>query len=199
MGPASKAIIVLASVIVVVAVLYAWASSPMNPMSDCTPKIVFSEPVEKENNNGIFEIEVIEEGRESCGSVIWWNDVNVYLSNPEGETIFETHASEIIDNYDGNVEELKNQSVIISEDNGTEFPIRLNNHGSNETFREDERCRQTSQWCVAEVSIGDKFLIYGNGSEAEGPVTEGWKLRFSDWPRTHSPPSYGGTIAQVVF
>ena len=196
MGPASKAIFVLASVIVVAAVLYAWSSSPMNPMPDCTPKIVFSEPAEKENNSGIFEIEVIEAER-TCGFVIWWNNVNIHLLNPEGEGIFETYASEIIDNYDGNVEELKNQSVIISEDNGTEFPIRLNNHGSNETVREDERCYQTPQWCVAEVSIGDKFLIYG--SEAGGPVTEGWKLRFVDWPRTHTPASSGGTIAWVVF
>ena len=60
MGPASKAIFVLASVIVVAAVLYAWASSPMNPMPERTPKIVFSEPADKVNNSGIFEIEVIE-------------------------------------------------------------------------------------------------------------------------------------------
>ena len=168
-------------VLFVYASLFAW-HHPSGNLSPCdTPSVVFSE-FKEENNSGIYTTEVLEVSGESCGSR--WEDFYLYLIDDEDLTYYTATGNDIIDNYSGNntfywtQEELsfeRNLSAQISNDNGTVFPIHIQNEmtGDRETYNHSSQ--DPKHWLT--LSVGDKIKIYGSGSEADGPAREGWSLR----------------------
>ena len=153
-----------------------------------TPTITFSE-IKQENGTGIYVTEVLEvDGEGSCG--LRWDYWGLYLIDDEDLTYhYEIGGSMIIDNYSGNntfywtQEELsfeRNLSAQISNDNGTEFPIHIQNEmtGSREVYNHSSK--HPRQWLT--FSVGDKIKIYGSGSEADGPAIVGWSLRIMYYP-----------------
>ena len=158
-----------------------WSQDPF--VRSCeAPTITFSE-LKQENDNGIYVTEVLEmEDEKSCGSR--WEDFYLYLMNDEDLTYYDAIGVNIIDNYSGNntfhwtQEELsfeRNRSAQISNDNGTVFPIHIQNEmtGDRETYNHSSR--SPKHWLT--LSVGDKIKIYGSGSEADGLAREGWSLK----------------------
>ena len=183
-------------VLFVYASLFAWYH-PIGNLEPCEPPtIVFSE-FKEEDNSGIYTTEVLEIDSEgSCGSSRW-GDFYLYLIDDEDLTYYDAIGMDIIDNYSGNntfywtQEELsfeRNLSAQISNDNGTVFPIHIQNEmtGDKETY--NHSARHPKAWLT--MSVGDKIKIYGSGSEADGPAREGWSLRIK-WDIT------GDTVGEI--
>ena len=61
--------------------------------------------------------------------------------------------------YTGENEELQDQSAKVYEDDGSEFPVK---------FYDNDR--------DGKLSVGDRFAVYGQGSEANGPARDNWIL-----------------------
>ena len=61
--------------------------------------------------------------------------------------------------YTGENEELQDQSAKVYEDDGGEFPVK---------FYDNDR--------DGKLSVGDRFAVYGQGSEANGPARDNWIL-----------------------
>jgi hypothetical protein len=175
------------------AVLYPW-HYPIGYTDPCdTPTITFSE-LKQENDNGIYVTEVLEiESEESCG--LRWGQFYLYLIDDEDLTYYDAIGVDIIDNYSGNntfhwtQEELsfeRNLSAQISNDNGTEFPIHIQNEmtGDREDYNHSAIPGGPRHWLT--LSVGDKIKIYGSGSEADGPAKEGWLLRIKYDPTGES-------------
>ena len=106
------------------------------------------------------------------------------LIDDEDLTYYDAIGMDIIDNYSGNntfywtQEELsfeRNLSAQISNDNGTVFPIHIQNEmtGDRETYNHSSWSPR--HWLT--LSVGDKIKIYGSGSEADGLAREGWSLK----------------------
>ena len=172
-------------VLFVYASLFAWYH-PIGNLTPCdTPTIVFSD-VKEEDNSGIYTTEVLEIDSEgSCGSSRW-GDFYLYLIDDEDLTYYDAIGMDIIDNYSGNntfywtQEELsfeRNLSAQISNDNGTVFPIHIQNEmtGDREDYNHSAIRGGPKHWLT--LSVGDKIKIYGSGSETDGPAREGWSLR----------------------
>lgn len=71
----------------------------------------------------------------------------------------EAHGIDIAYQYTGENEELQNQSAKVFEDDGSEFPVK---------FYDNDR--------DGKLSVGDRFAVYGQGSEANGPARDNWIL-----------------------
>ena len=172
-------------VLFVYASLFAWYH-PIGNLEPCEPPtIVFSE-FKEEDNSGIYTTEVLEIDSEgSCGSSRW-GDFYLYLIDDEDLTYYDAIGMDIIDNYSGNntfywtQEELsfeRNLSAQISNDNGTEFPIHIQNEmtGDSEDYNVTDH-NQNPRYSLT-ISVGDKIKIYGSGSDADGPAREEWSLK----------------------
>ena len=73
-----------------------------------------------------------------------------------------------------------NQSSNVSKDNGTLFPVHFVNSIDNslgENYSDGPACISKSY-----LSKGDKIVVYGSGSEADGPASGGWTLRLTFFP-----------------
>jgi len=187
MNKTIKAVSVVGGLLLIVLGIYAvlspWIQDPFVPLSSCeAPTITFSE-LKQENDNGIYVTEVLEiEDEGSCG--LRWAYINLYLMNDEDLTYYTAFGTEIIDNYSGNntfywtQKELsfeRNRSAQISNDNGTDFPIHIQNEmtGPKEDYNHSSKHPRYS----LTISVGDKIKIYGSGSDADGPAREGWSLK----------------------
>ena len=188
-------------VLFVYASLFAW-HHPIGNLTPCdTPTIVFSD-VKEEDNSGIYTTEVldIDGGEQPCQSGgSGWRYFYLYLIDDEDLTYYDAIGVNIIDNYSGNntfywtQEELsfeRNLSAQISNDNGTVFPIHIQNEmtGDRETYNHSAIQGGPKHWLT--LSVGDKIKIYGSGSEADGPAREGWSLRIK-WDIT------GETVGEI--
>ena len=186
-------------VLFVYASLFAW-HHPIGNLEPCDPPtIVFSE-FKEEDNSGIYTTEVLEIDvkEQPCQSgSSGWRYFYLYLIDDEDLTYYDAIGANIIDNYSGNntfhwtQEELsfeRNLSAQISNDNGTVYPIHIQNEmtGDRETY--NHSARHPKDWLT--VSVGDKIKIYGSGSEADGPAKEGWSLRIK-WDIT------GDTVGEI--
>ena len=194
MNKAIKAVSVVAGLLLIMLFVYAelskWSQDPF--VRSCeAPTITFSE-LKQENDNGIYVTEVLEiEDEGSCNPRygLRWAYIDLSLMNDEDLTYYEATGVNIIDNYSGNntfhwtQEELsfeRNLSAQISNDNGTEFPIHIQNEmtGDSEDYNVtgDGNNIQYPRYSLT-ISVGDKIKIYGSGSETDGPAREGWSLR----------------------
>jgi len=205
MNKAIKAVSVVAGLLLIMLFVYAvlspWNQGPAG-YSSCAATITFSE-LKQENDNGIYVTEVLEiVDRGSCSiqSSLRWAYIDLSLMNDE-KTYYEAIGMNIIDNYSGNntfhwtQEELsfeRNLSAQISNDNGTEFPIHIQNEmtGDSEDYNVtgDGNNIQYPRYSLT-ISVGDKIKIYGSGSDADGPAREGWSLRISH--------GTGATISEI--
>ena len=170
MNKAIKAVSVVAGLLLIMLFVYAvlspWNQGPAG-YSSCAATITFSE-LKQENDNGIYVTEVLEmEDEESCGSR--WDDFYLYLMDDEDLTYYDAIGVNIIDNYSGNntfhwtQEELsfeRNLSAQISNDNGTEFPIHIQNEmtGDSEDYNVtgDGNNIQYPRYSLT-ISVGDKI------------------------------------------
>ena len=198
MNKAIKVVSVVAGLLLIMLFVYATLSAWQHPLqfidhSSCAATITFSE-LKQENDNGIYVTEVLEiEDEGSCNLQygLRWTYIDLFLMNDEDLTYYEATGVNIIDNYSGNntfhwtQEELsfeRNLSAQISNDNGTEFPIHIQNEmtGDSEDYNVtgDGNNIQYPRYSLT-ISVGDKIKIYGSGSDADGPAREGWSLRIS--------------------
>jgi hypothetical protein len=205
MNKAIKAVSVVAGLLLIMLFVYAilspWNQGPAG-YSSCAATITFSE-LKQENDNGIYVTEVLEIDEGSCSIQfgLRWAHIDLSLMNDEDLTYYEATGVNIIDNYSGNntfhwtQEELsfeRNLSAQISNDNGTEFPIHIQNEmtGDSEDYNVtgDGNNIQYPRYSLT-ISVGDKIKIYGSGSDADGPAREGWSLRISH--------GTGATISEI--
>ena len=78
---------------------------------------------------------------------------------------------------------LTNHSSNVSKDNGTLFPVRFVNSidaSLGENYSDGPACISKTY-----LSKGDKIVVYGSGSEADGPASGGWTLRLIYNPGGH--------------
>ena len=203
MNKTIKAVSVIAGLLLIMLGIYAilspWNQDPFAGLRSCeAPTITFSE-LKQENDNGIYVTEVLEiEDEGSCNLQygLRWAYIDLSLMNDEDLTYYDAIGVNIIDNYSGNntfhwtQEELsfeRNLSAQISNDNGTEFPIHIQNEmtGDREDYNHSSKYPRYS----LTISVGDKIKIYGSGSDADGPAREGWSLRISH--------GTGATISEI--
>ena len=87
--------------------------------------------------------------------------------------------SEIDVSFSGNDENKVSKSENLSKDNGTLFPVHFVNsidESLGEKYSDSATC---DRGCFRNtyLSKGDKIMVYGSGSEADGPASEGWKIK----------------------
>ena len=174
-------------VLFVYASLFAW-HHPSGNLSPCdTPSVVFSE-FKEENNSGIYTTEILEYEKTDCSNA--WKNVYIYLLDAEGvahgnEDYWgnkQFYGGEIIANYEGdNPSNINITSNMANDTNGTKYPVRIINNMSedpslNESYNPNWREGGSYDYGL-KLSIGDKIIVYGSGSEADGIAKEGWSLR----------------------
>ena len=71
----------------------------------------------------------------------------------------EAHGIDLGYQYSGENEELQNRAITIENDDGNEFPVKFYDNDLN-----------------GKLSVGDRFAVYGQGSEANGPARDNWIL-----------------------
>ena len=176
------------------AILY--QQSPGQAFGPCDkPTVVFSE-FKKENNSGIYTTEIIEyERTENCTNA--WKNMYIYLLDAEGvahgdedpdnfrdEGWFD--GGKFIANYEGeNPNNINMTSNIANDTNGTKYPLRIINNMSGEPYESyivASEWREGSYDYGLKLSVGDKIIVYGSGSEADGIAREGWSLRIKYEP-----------------
>ena len=173
-------IILLGIIFVGTSMLYTWPVGIIE--NNCEgPNVVFSE-FEQENNTGIYTTEVLEITGANKACSMRWESFHIYLIDSEGLTKYETRGVDIIDNYSGDNQENINWSSQVSNDNGTTFPVHIRNEMNNadEGYNCDIGCPGVVDICDnrwLKLSVEDKIMVYGSGSEASGPANEGWALR----------------------
>ena len=150
--------------------------------------IVLSE-FKEENNSGIYTTEILEYEKTDCSNA--WKNKYIYLLDAEGVA----HGDEDLDNgsygwfnggkfianYGGeNPNNINMTSNIANDTNGTKYPLRIINNMSGEPYESyivASEWREGSYDYGLKLSVGDKIIVYGSGSEADGIAREGWSLR----------------------
>jgi len=110
------------------------------------------------------------------------NEVRLYLLDPEGNAYFDAVLSEIDVSFSGNNENWVSKSENVSKDNGTLFPVHFVNsidESLGEKYSDSPTCDR-SCFRHTYLSKGDKIMVYGSGSEADGPASEGWKIKLKE-------------------
>ena len=136
--------------------------------TDQIPEISFS--VEKDNSSGIYYIDVVSVSEQydlidymyifknSGGSI--FNDGEIAMTNACAENCNVSNRQTGIDeSYDGNDSRLLWRLDNMTNDDGSEFPVR---------FYDSDR--------DGKLSAGDQFTVFGTGNSANGPAQSGWKL-----------------------
>ena len=165
---------------------YVWLSHPgLCGMAGSFPKITLTE-FNEENQSGIYTIEVIDAyfpvqcetqklgvHVEKGGSFL-----ELILLDDTGNLFLSVKPADIDINYSGNDETWQNHSDNVSEDNGTIFPIHFSNEIDKSLGEEYDLWDPLGNRPTYGIylSKGDKFMVYGSGSEADGPAGKGWSL-----------------------
>ena len=113
-------------------------------MPGCSPRpslqqIYCKQSKPSSQNNGFGEIAMTNVCAENC------NDSN----RPTG----------IDESYDGNDQWLLWRLDNMTNDDGSEFPVRFYDSDHD-----------------GKLSVGDQFTVYGSGNSANGPAQDGWRL-----------------------
>ena len=160
---------------------------------------------EEENGTGLYILELgvgpNPEDYDDCDTspMVPLNQITFSLRDAGGNVNFSGNLAEIDESYLGNDAYWMSKSENVSKDNGTLFPVHFinsideswgeKNYGA---FTKPVRCEKNVCSTCAEVlepcrgshdnlylSKGDKIVIYGSGSEADGPASEGWSIEFN--------------------
>ena len=168
---------------------YVWLSQPacLSGGTGNFPKITLTE-FKEENQSGVYTIEVIDAyvmdydyncELQKVGVRVTF--LELILLDDSGETVLSVRPADIDINYSGNYETWQNHSGNVSKDNGTIFPIHFSNEIDKSLGEEydiwDPRGDRPTY--AIYLSKGDKFMVYGSGSEADGPAESGWRLRLN--------------------
>ena len=187
-------------VLFVYASLFAW-HHPIGNLTPCdTPTIVFSD-VKEEDNSGIYTTEILEYEKNECSNA--WNNMYLYLLDTEGVAHGDEdngdagwfRGGKFIANYEGeNPSNINMTSNIANDTNGTKYPLRIINNMSGEPYESyifaGPNWREGAYDYGLKLSVGDKIIVYGSGSEADGIAREGWSLRIK-WDIT------GDTVGEI--
>ena len=185
---AISALVILALIVVIMAnTLYTGTT----PLGSCggAPSVVFSE-FKEENNSGIYTTEILEYEKTDCSNA--WKNMYIYLIDAEGVAHGDKdldngshgwfNGGKFIANYEGeNPYNINITSNMANDTNGTKYPVRIINNMSedpslNESYNPNWREGGSYDYGL-KLSIGDKIIVYGSGSEADGIAREGWSLR----------------------
>jgi len=74
---------------------------------------------------------------------------------------------------------LANHSSNILKDNGTLFPVHFVNSIDDSLGEGIPHAFEPDCLVKTYLSKGDKFVVYGSGSEADGPASGGWTIKFT--------------------
>ena len=181
---AISALVIIALIVLIVpGILYTGTT----PLAGCSgaPSVVLSE-FKEENNSGIYTTEILEYEKTDCSNA--WKNMYIYLLDAEGVA----HGDEDLDNgsygwfnggkfianYGGeNPNNINMTSNIANDTNGTKYPLRIINNMSGEPYESYiSEWREGSYDYGLKLSVGDKIIVYGSGSEADGIAREGWSL-----------------------
>ena len=121
----------------------------------------------EEGSNGIYHVEVIKVSKQEdlAGFSFFLKDGSgsTYVGgNGFGEIAMQMingYEHGIDTSYDGNDTQLLSRKDNVSADDGSEYPVH---------FEDNDRDGM--------LSAGDKFMVYGQGTSANGPAEDGWKL-----------------------
>jgi len=183
-----SALVILTLIVVIMTNTLYTGTTPLGPScSGGAPSVVFSE-FKEENNSGIYTTEILEYEKTDCSNA--WKNVHIYLLDAEGVAHGDEdywgnkkfYGGEIIANYEGdNPSNINITSNMANDTNGTKYPVRIINNMSedpslNESYNPNWREGGSYDYGL-KLSVGDKIIVYGSGSEADGIAKEGWSLR----------------------
>ena len=181
------ALIVILGITIAGAVYYIWSESQLCGQAGIWPNTGFISENEfvEVNGTGLYVMELgtgpnLADYDYPCApALININEVRLYLLDPEGNAHFDALLSEIDVSFSGNDENKVSKSENVSKDNGTLFPVHFVNsidESLGEKYSDSATC---DRGCFGNtyLSKGDKIMVYGSGSEADGPASEGWKIK----------------------
>ena len=166
---------------------YVWLSQPacLSGGTGNFPKITLTE-FKEENQSGVYTIEVIdayflvqcETQKRGVRVEEGVRFLELILLDDSGETVLSVRPADIDINYSGNYGTWQNHSGNVSKDNGTIFPIHFSNEIDKSLGEEYDIWDPVGNRLTYGIylSKGDKFMVYGSGSEADGPAGKGWSL-----------------------
>jgi len=182
------ALIVILGITIAGAVYYIWSESQLCGLAQTGPNntgFISNNVFVEVNGTGLYVMELgtgpnlADYDYDCAPELITISEVHLYLLDPEGNTYFDAVLSEIDVSFSGNDENRVSKSENVSKDNGTLFPVHFVNsidESLEEKYSDSPIC---DRGCFRHtyVSKGDKIMVYGSGSEADGPASEGWKIK----------------------
>ena len=194
MGQKSVALVIAFIAIlglIIAAVYYAWMSSPIcgGAYSPPSSSYLYESEFVEVNGTGLYTMELAAgpnpaDYDDHCDpELITTTEIIVHLVDLEGNTHFQHSLYQLDVSFSGDEcdsdfkDNMVNQSSNVSKDNGTLFPVHFVNSIDNslgENYSDGPACISKSY-----LSKGDKIVVYGSGSEADGPASGGWKLRLT--------------------
>ena len=122
----------------------------------------------QESSDGVYHVDVIQ-----VSSQEYLENFSFFLKDASGSTYvgeglgFGEIAMQIINGeehginmaYDGDDDQLTNRANNVSNDDGSDFPVHFNDNDRD-----------------GKLSAGDRFHVYGQGSGANGPASDEWRL-----------------------
>jgi len=163
----------------------------MNPPSPNIDFLLESE-FEKGNGTGLYTMELaagpnLANHDDDCDpELIKIDNIRVSLLELDGSTYYHAELYHIDVNRgrfssdDCHTKDaLANHSSNILKDNGTLFPVHFVN-SIDDSLGEGIPHKLVPDCLVKTyLSKGDKFVVYGSGSEADGPASGGWTIKFT--------------------
>ena len=188
---AISALVIIALITLIVLTVPGILYGGTTPLGGCSgaPSVVLSE-FKEENNSGIYTTEILEYEKTDCSNA--WKNMYIYLLDAEGVVHGDEDPDDFRDegwfdggkfiaNYEGeNPNNINMTSNIANDTNGTKYPLRIINNMSGEPYESyivASEWREGSYDYGLKLSVGDKIIVYGSGSEADGIAREGWSLR----------------------
>ena len=142
----------------------------------------------EENGTGLYVMELgtgpnLADYDDPCDpSLVTINQIGVDLLDPDGNKYFHAVLTEIDVSFSGNDDYWKSTSENVSKDNGTLFPVHFVNSIDESLGEKYSDLPACDRYCFSNtyLSKGDKIIVYGSGSEADGPASGGWTIRLRE-------------------
>ena len=186
--------------VIIAAVYYALMGSPICGGAYVSPSASFlneSEFVEV-NGTGLYTMELAAgpnpaDHDDHCDpELIKINQIRVSLLDLDWNVYYDAELYHIdVDRgrFSGDdcyyKDSLTNHSSNVSKDNGTLFPVHFVNSIDASLGEGIPHALEPDCLVKTYLSKGDKIVVYGSGSEADGPASGGWTLRLIYNPGGH--------------
>ena len=196
MGQKSVALVIAFIAIlglIIAAVYYAWMSSPIcgGAYSPPSSSYIYESAFVEVNGTGLYTMELAAgpnpaDYDDHCDpELITTTEIIVHLVDLEGNTHFQHSLYQLDVSFSGDEcdsdfkDNMVNQSSNVSKDNGTLFPVHFVNSIDASLGEGIPHALEPDCLVKTYLSKGDKIVVYGSGSEADGPASGGWKLRLT--------------------